>query len=449
MPFHTNAGFVYYRTDEVGKAAPKTWEEIYEKAKSENGLVYQGARYEGLTVNFLELLYSGGGKALSEDGKTVEVDSEQGRKALEFMVKGVEDGSANKATTSYMEQQALRAFQTSKATYMRNWPYAYDLNKESDVKDKFDVATFPSFGGGEPAGVVGGYNLAISSYSKNPKGAAAFIDFATSTEALTSGFLKSTSPPAVAAAYDDPTGEEEVRLRGRPEEGRRAGADAARHAGLPAGDRGHLQERPRRPAGQAAAGRGPEEDEVGDGEGARRRSSRPMEAASIRAGRRPSKKGLSEGRLATAMMSPSLIVMALVAAYPIGYAVWLSLNEYSVRVPGLSRFAGLRNYTDALGSSRVLGRVREHVRVHDHLGQRRAACWASPSPWRCTEAFKGRAVLRATVLVPWAVLTFGSAHPLALDLRARPGLRPVDAVDARAFRAATWCGSARTATRWR
>src|SRR5919112_636190 len=48
------------------------------------------------------------------------------------------------------------------------------------------------------------------------------------------------------------------------------------------------------------------------------------------------------------MMAPSLIVMALVAAFPIGYAIWLSLNEYSVRVEGLSRFVGFDNYSEAL-----------------------------------------------------------------------------------------------------
>jgi multiple sugar transport system permease protein len=107
------------------------------------------------------------------------------------------------------------------------------------------------------------------------------------------------------------------------------------------------------------------------------------------------------------MMSPSLIVMALVAAYPIGYAIWLSLNEYSVRVPGLSRFAGLRNYTDALSSSEFWDAFRNtfiftaiSVSIELLLGVAFAMAMH--------QAFRGRAVLRATVLVPWAVLTFGS-----------------------------------------
>ena len=76
-----------------------------------------------------------------------------------------------------------------------------------------------------------------------------------------------------------------------------------------------------------------------------------MEAASVaveRKQKRPS--GFSEGRLGAAMMAPSLVVMGLVAAFPIGYAIWLSLNEYSVRVAGLSRFVGFDNYTAALSS---------------------------------------------------------------------------------------------------
>src|SRR5829696_5436089 len=62
-------------------------------------------------------------------------------------------------------------------------------------------------------------------------------------------------------------------------------------------------------------------------------------------------RGLSEKGLAFFMVSPSMLLIALVAAYPIIYAIWLSLHEYSVRVAGLSRWAGLGNYSEALGSS--------------------------------------------------------------------------------------------------
>ena len=203
VPYHTNAGFLYYRTDQVDQA-PETWEDVYAAAGENNGIVYQGARYEGLTVNFLELLYSAGGTVLSEDGSEVQVNSPEGQAALEFMAQGVQQGTAPKAVTTYMEEESRRAFENGNATFMRNWPYAYALGKESKIADNFDVGTFPGFEGGEPAGVLGGFNLGISAYSKNPEGAAAFINFATGPEVQKANFLDSASPPATAAAYDDP-----------------------------------------------------------------------------------------------------------------------------------------------------------------------------------------------------------------------------------------------------
>jgi multiple sugar transport system substrate-binding protein len=202
VPYHTNAGFLYYRTDQVDQA-PETWEDVYSAAQEGNGIVYQGARYEGLTVNFLELLYSGGGSVLSEDGQEVTVNSPEGEAALAFMAEGVQSGTAPKAVTTYMEEESRRAFENGNATFMRNWPYAYALGKESKIAKNFDVGTFPGFEGGEPAGVLGGINLAISAFSKNPEGAAAFIDFATKEQVQKANFLESASPPAFGAVYDD------------------------------------------------------------------------------------------------------------------------------------------------------------------------------------------------------------------------------------------------------
>jgi multiple sugar transport system substrate-binding protein len=203
VPYHTNAGFLYYRTDQV-EQAPDAWEDVYEQAGQNNGIVYQGASYEGLTVNFLELLYSGGGSVLSEDGQEVQVNSPEGEAALEFMAQGVDSGAAPKAVTTYMEEESRRAFENGNATFMRNWPYAFALGKESKIADQFDITTFPSFEGGEPASVLGGINLAISAFAKNPEGAAAFIDFATKEQVQKANFLESASPPCFGAVYDDP-----------------------------------------------------------------------------------------------------------------------------------------------------------------------------------------------------------------------------------------------------
>src|SRR3954467_5773679 len=138
-----------------------------------------------------------------------------------------------------------------------------------------------------------------------------------------------------------------------------------------------------------------------------------MEAASIQAGtpvgRRP--RGTSERRLAAYMVSPSLLLIALVAAYPIIYAIWLSLHEYSVRVAGLSRWAGpfgLRNYSTALQNSEfwsamVTTLVFTVSSVFFELLIGLAMALAMHA------AFKGQGILRTVVLVPWAILTVVTA----------------------------------------
>ena len=108
------------------------------------------------------------------------------------------------------------------------------------------------------------------------------------------------------------------------------------------------------------------------------------------------------------MVSPSLIVILIVAAFPIAYAIWLSLHQYSVIHPGLSRWVGLDNYGDALKSSEFWSAVKVtfifsviSVSLELVLGMGMALLMHA--------AFRGRSVLRAVVLVPWAILTVGTA----------------------------------------
>jgi multiple sugar transport system substrate-binding protein len=204
IPFNTNAGFIYWRTDEAGNEPPQDWESMYQTAQQDNGIVYQGARYEGLTVNFLELLYSAGGSVVNDDATEATADSQETRDVLEFMQKGIDDGAAPKAVTTYMEEESRRAFEAGNATYMRNWPYAYALGKDSKIADDFAVTTFPDYAGNPGAGVLGGYDLAISAFSKNPEGALAFANFATSPEAQVIQASKASLPAVLTAVYDDP-----------------------------------------------------------------------------------------------------------------------------------------------------------------------------------------------------------------------------------------------------
>jgi multiple sugar transport system permease protein len=136
-----------------------------------------------------------------------------------------------------------------------------------------------------------------------------------------------------------------------------------------------------------------------------------MEAGSVAVRRKQkrSSKGFSEGRLGAAMMAPSLVVMGLVAAFPIGYAVWLSLNEYSVRVEGLSRFVGFDNYADELWgvNSSVFWDAFKNTFIFTGISVTIELVLGIAFALAMHQAFRGRALLRATVLVPWAVLTFG------------------------------------------
>jgi multiple sugar transport system substrate-binding protein len=203
IPFNTNAGFLYYRTDKVN-TAPKTWQDVYADAKQDGGLVYQGASYEGLTVNFLELLYTAGGTAISDDGKKATIDSPEAKEVLTFMQNGVKDGAVSHSVSTYMEEESRRAFEAGKASLERQWPYAYALGQKSPIKGKFQIETLPGWKDKPASGVIGGYNLAVNAYSKNPGTALAFAEFVTQPKQQEYMAAKTTLPPTPSEAYDAP-----------------------------------------------------------------------------------------------------------------------------------------------------------------------------------------------------------------------------------------------------
>jgi multiple sugar transport system substrate-binding protein len=205
VPQASDAALMYYRTDKIS-SFPQTWQDLYTQAKANGGIVYQGASYEGLTCDYLELAFAAGGKVLSPDGKKSAINSPQNLKALQFMVDGIKNGSAPKAVTTYMEEESRRAFESGRYAFMRNWSYAYALGnaKGSKVAHKFKVAPFPTFQGGTSAAILGGHNLVVSAYSKNPKGAVQLINYLTSPEIEKINAAKFSITPTTTATYNDP-----------------------------------------------------------------------------------------------------------------------------------------------------------------------------------------------------------------------------------------------------
>ena len=62
----------------------------------------------------------------------------------------------------------------------------------------------------------------------------------------------------------------------------------------------------------------------------------------------PDPKPASEQRLAFILVAPAAMLMLAVTAYPIGYAVWLSLQRNNLATPNDTRFIGLGNYQTIL-----------------------------------------------------------------------------------------------------
>lgn len=220
MPWFTDAGLLYYRTDLLDKygfdGPPTTWDQLEEMAAviqegeraSGNpdfwGFVFQGKSYEGLTCDALEWVSSaGGGTIVSPDGViTLENDA-----AIDMInqAAGWIGTIAPDGVTSFAEEDARNMFQAGNAAFMRNWPYAYSLGNSDDsaVKGLFDATTLPAGAGGSPAHTLGGWQLAVSAYSDNPELAAKLALFMTSYEEQKIRAIEGSLNPTIQALYED------------------------------------------------------------------------------------------------------------------------------------------------------------------------------------------------------------------------------------------------------
>jgi len=186
LPWFIDAGLLYWRTD-LAPQAPRDVDALVRLAKRAQrerripfGLVWQGARYEGLVTVFVEFLGAFGGSILDERGHVV-VDSDAAQKALTFMRDTIYvDDIVPPAVLTWQEEQTRFAFQNGEAVFMRNWPYAYALlqdRAQSSVAGRFAVMSMPAAPGGTPTAALGGAALAINAHSDQPEDAYRLVEF--------------------------------------------------------------------------------------------------------------------------------------------------------------------------------------------------------------------------------------------------------------------------------
>jgi multiple sugar transport system substrate-binding protein len=212
LPWFVDVGMLYWRTDLMADP-PATLDELVTQAKRarrENGvrygLVWQGARYEGLVTTFLEYIGAYGGRIL--DAGRVVVSSDAGLRALMEMRNQIyRDDIVPTAVLTWHEEESRFAFQNGEAAFMRNWPYAYGLmqdSSESRVAGRFSVAPMPAGPGGTPTAALGGAQLAINRRTEHPEAAWAVVEFLTRPEQMLERARVVGQFPSRVALFEDP-----------------------------------------------------------------------------------------------------------------------------------------------------------------------------------------------------------------------------------------------------
>ena len=117
----------------------------------------------------------------------------------------------------------------------------------------------------------------------------------------------------------------------------------------------------------------------------------------------------TETRDAWIMMAPAIIMLLIIAVYPVLRTFWLSLHEMVLTDPGSGYpFIGLENYIEIFKDERALTSILFTLKftvatvILELLIGFAAALVMN-------KAFKGRGLVRAAILIPWAIPTSVSA----------------------------------------
>ncbi|MGW4523394.1 ABC transporter substrate-binding protein [Amycolatopsis sp. NPDC004378] len=209
---NTNVQLLWY-DDRLTPTPPKTFDELMSTAEQLKAagkpyqVVFTGAQYEGLVVFYNTLVASAGGHILSDDGKSVVMD-DGAVKALQLLKTLTTAGITDPSLTNQKEDDIRQAFQRGQAALQLNWPFVYASYAKEKPQDLSHIkwTRYPSVVPGSPSRVtIGGFNLAVSTYSQHKPEAFEAALCLRSAQSQKYQSLVDGIPPSISTVYDDTT----------------------------------------------------------------------------------------------------------------------------------------------------------------------------------------------------------------------------------------------------
>lgn len=217
MPAFADSMFMYYRKDLLAKhgvAEPKTWDELAAASKkiqaaegnpNLQGLSIQGAPIEGAVCTFL-LPYWSQGREFNDAAGKMTLDKAAAVKGLNTWLGLVEQGVLKKNVAEVKTGDTVNEFKAGQVVFAINWGFAWDRfqsDKDSTVQGKVGVMPLPAMAGGKSATCIGGWQWAVSAFSKNKAEAAKLVKFMSSPESSKFLAIEGSLMPVYASVYTD------------------------------------------------------------------------------------------------------------------------------------------------------------------------------------------------------------------------------------------------------
>ena len=217
LPAFADAQFLYYRKDlfeKYGVKSPATWDELAvglkkildgEKNTAMNGVATTGAAIEGAVCSFLKPYWSQG-KDFNDASGRMTLDKAAAQKGVEMWLSLVDRGVMQKNIGEVKPADMNNAFKAGNLVAMVNWGFAWDIlqtQADSTVKGKVGVLPLPAMTGGKSATCIGGWQWAVSAFSKNKAAAAKLARFMSSPESAKFLAIEGSLLPVFPQTYSD------------------------------------------------------------------------------------------------------------------------------------------------------------------------------------------------------------------------------------------------------